>query len=71
MHEAISFTLPSITDERAHQGFGRKFATHFVRDMDEGLTAKDAEVGNVGLVPAPGFFGCAVAEGTGWRDIVK
>jgi len=71
MHKAISLTLPSVADERAHQGFGRELTMHFVGDMDESLTAEDSEARNVGLVSAPGFLRRGVAEGTSQRDIMK
>jgi hypothetical protein len=71
VHEAISFALPGIADERAHQGFGRELTTHFVRDMDEGFAAKDAETGQVRLVAAPSFFRCGVAERASRRGVVK
>jgi len=71
MHKAIGFALLSVTDERADEGLGRKFAMQLVGNVNEGLAAKNAEVGNIGFVSTPGLLRCAIAKRTCRRHVVK
>ena len=71
MHKVISLVLLSIADECADERLRQELTTQLVRDVDKGFATKDAEAGNVGLVPAPGLLGCAVAKRTRRRHVVQ
>jgi len=71
MHKVISLALLSIANECADERLCQKLTTQLVRDVDEGFATKDAEVGNVGLVPAPGLLRCAVTKRIHWRHVVQ